>query len=828
MGVGEFLSAPFRFIKSTKAALASGAWDPMADIGYKLKTWLSAGVGLKSLVLTIGFLIIYTFDAWLYTLFSKNEKGERAKMWHGYRLGIQMLTDVPGADCEEKFPINPVGKHTNKVNYFVFIQGVVLMGMFIGIVSDDIAGYFEEISQGEHQIREHGHTIVMNWNEKMVPVLRQLAVAKREGVNVGTPVVVLGDVAKEDMDDFLDRQLDAKDRKILRLTTRSGNPAQSAALETVSAPLARRVLVLRPGDAAGPPDEVSVRQAVALASARDASERDGALLPRQTTTVMSAESEAWEDVEDATANALLFFESNDSAESSKDSLLVVPEQAYISRMVAQAVFHPGITEAHEELAGSFHGCEFSTVSFERDLPAPYQRALRSTQGLTLGQVQLEGRAVVCGVLRQPDPESKDGKKVWLAPSGSLEVKGGDRLVLVSPGVKDVKFKAPLRPSVDYRAQAALEASQAPDWVKALRAHSGVDDWALVPEVHRRAAAAQAAKQAAKQGSQAAELAAAVAQVAPKAAAKGDLITSAKTKCERVLVLNWSPKSRGFLANLEQLAAKAGTKLEVTVMVHEEGHATHEELAAEVEEVTNSGRSSACQLCIVRGSSLRQADLLDAGAAKADTFVLLQPPELNGGGEEDGDDDDLSDGGDEADTIQVAALAQLHSTIVDPELNGGSIAPRRLVCEFSNPKAMRRTQAVLEESNEALGLWQSLDLFVPEDLESGCIVQVAMDDNLSALFGELMSNHVDLDLGGEVGKPTAFQELKKRVRAQNAAVVAANPQNADRVVLLGLKEPDGDMVLCPADDYVCVGDEQTVLLRFTSPKAAPAELEAVEA
>ena len=35
MGVGEFLSAPFRFIKSTKAALASGAWDPMADIGYK-------------------------------------------------------------------------------------------------------------------------------------------------------------------------------------------------------------------------------------------------------------------------------------------------------------------------------------------------------------------------------------------------------------------------------------------------------------------------------------------------------------------------------------------------------------------------------------------------------------------------------------------------------------------------------------------------------------------------------------------------------------------------------------------------------------------------
>ena len=60
----------------------------------------------------------------------------------------------------------------------------------------------------------------MNWNEKMVPVLRQLAVAKREGVNVGTPVVVLGDVAKEDMDDFLDRQLDAKDRKILRLTTR--------------------------------------------------------------------------------------------------------------------------------------------------------------------------------------------------------------------------------------------------------------------------------------------------------------------------------------------------------------------------------------------------------------------------------------------------------------------------------------------------------------------------------------------------------------------------------------------------------------------------------
>ena len=54
------------------------------------------------------------------------------------------------------------------------------------------------MAAGNFRLVEHDHTVLLNWNEKTVPVLRQLAAAQRDGRETKRrPVVVLANKDKE-------------------------------------------------------------------------------------------------------------------------------------------------------------------------------------------------------------------------------------------------------------------------------------------------------------------------------------------------------------------------------------------------------------------------------------------------------------------------------------------------------------------------------------------------------------------------------------------------------------------------------------------------------
>ena len=62
----------------------------------------------------------------------------------------------------------------------------------------------EEVKTGNNKVIETDHTVVVNWNSQLVPLLKQMAVAKSE--RAGTfdkPVVLLADIDKETMDDLV-------------------------------------------------------------------------------------------------------------------------------------------------------------------------------------------------------------------------------------------------------------------------------------------------------------------------------------------------------------------------------------------------------------------------------------------------------------------------------------------------------------------------------------------------------------------------------------------------------------------------------------------------
>ena len=150
------------------------------------------------------------------------------------------LFDIPGADATTD----------DDWRSGVVTQAIVFVGMFvfaviIGIISDEIATKVEEVKTGNNKVIEKDHTVILNWNSQLVPLLKQMAVAKSE--RAGTfdkPVVLLADVDKEQMDELVESALE--DSPPLEVVTRRGNPFDTEDLVKVNAHDARRVVVLHP------------------------------------------------------------------------------------------------------------------------------------------------------------------------------------------------------------------------------------------------------------------------------------------------------------------------------------------------------------------------------------------------------------------------------------------------------------------------------------------------------------------------------------------------------------------------------------------------------
>ena len=100
----------------------------------------------------------------------------------------------------------PLGKLVSNGLYMV---GVATFAIIIGIISDEITAQVEEVKTGNNKVVESDHTVIVNWNSQLVPLLKQMAVAKSE--RAGTfdrPVVLLADVDKELMDETIGEALE--------------------------------------------------------------------------------------------------------------------------------------------------------------------------------------------------------------------------------------------------------------------------------------------------------------------------------------------------------------------------------------------------------------------------------------------------------------------------------------------------------------------------------------------------------------------------------------------------------------------------------------------
>jgi hypothetical protein len=120
-----------------------------------------------------------------------------------------LLNNVPGADATTDEWDTPSGQRRGFVTQFIVFVGLFVFAIIIGIISDEITAQVEEVKTGNNKVVESDHTVIVNWNSQLVPLLKQMAVAKSE--RAGTfdrPVVLLADVDKELMDETIGEALE--------------------------------------------------------------------------------------------------------------------------------------------------------------------------------------------------------------------------------------------------------------------------------------------------------------------------------------------------------------------------------------------------------------------------------------------------------------------------------------------------------------------------------------------------------------------------------------------------------------------------------------------
>ena len=308
------------------------------------------------------------------------------------------------------------------VALYVSIGGMLVTALLLGIVSDAIGEKMDDLRKGKTDVIESGHTLILGWSDKLLPIVHQLTLANEsEG---GGVVVILADRDKEEMDaevaDWIDEHCDVKTTTV---TCRSGNPLLGGDLAKVAVSTARSIIVLA-DDGVGA--EVSDARVLRIVLSLFAEKEKGGLHGHVVAEVSDLDNEP-----------LIRLVGGDMVET-------VVSHDVIGRLMLQCARQPGLAYVFENLLG-FDGSEF------------YIKNWPSLAGRTFGEVlRMFPDAVPLGVQRE------DGK-LSLNPPDEYVMGESDELVVLA---EDDDSYAPLPEPLELRSgpMPVITMHQAPERV----------------------------------------------------------------------------------------------------------------------------------------------------------------------------------------------------------------------------------------------------------------------------------------------------------------------------------------------------------------------------
>ncbi|GAB5356025.1 hypothetical protein AAMO2058_000255500 [Amorphochlora amoebiformis] len=128
------------------------------------------------------------------------------------------------------------------ISFVLTIGGMLVFGFLVGILTDIIGAFFEELKKGRSRVLESGHTLILNWSNKLLPLLAELCEANAS--EHGGVIVVMAQRSKQDMEEEIHEYLRNGRRKGTIIVVRSGSPLNLHDLSKVNPAMAKSIVVL--------------------------------------------------------------------------------------------------------------------------------------------------------------------------------------------------------------------------------------------------------------------------------------------------------------------------------------------------------------------------------------------------------------------------------------------------------------------------------------------------------------------------------------------------------------------------------------------------------
>ena len=352
-------------------------------VAYELDCWFSSNPYSKVLALLYVSIALVLVGGGL--LYGVSATGFGDAVWETLAgVGIDWTF---ASDAEKPFS-SASGLLTRLVAIASSLGGMFITALLLGIVSDAVGDYVDDLRKGKSDVLEHGHTLILGWNDKVLAVVEQISNANEsEG---GGVVVILCEKDKEEQEAEID-DFDYDDAGTT-VICRQGNPLLVGDLRKVNAGGARSTIVL--ADDAGTPDQAdarSLRIVLSLVGLREAA--NGGLGGHVVVEMQDVDNEP-----------LVRMVGGESVET-------VVAHDVIGRLMIQCARQPGLAEVWGSMLG-FEGCEF------------YVKAWPELVGATFDECCVRfPDAVPLGILRNGD--------VLLNPGRSATVEAGDGLVVLA-------------------------------------------------------------------------------------------------------------------------------------------------------------------------------------------------------------------------------------------------------------------------------------------------------------------------------------------------------------------------------------------------------------
>ncbi|MBW2704379.1 MAG: hypothetical protein JRF33_26475 [Deltaproteobacteria bacterium] len=140
------------------------------------------------------------------------------------------------------------------------VLGVIIFSMLIAFITTSLDGMIYEFRKGRSRVLEKGQTLILNWNERTLDILRELIIANESESKAS--VVILAEREKEEMDDEISTFI--ANTKTTKVVARKGNTSTIANLRRISASSAKSAIILATCSDQASEDEKRVSDAKAI------------------------------------------------------------------------------------------------------------------------------------------------------------------------------------------------------------------------------------------------------------------------------------------------------------------------------------------------------------------------------------------------------------------------------------------------------------------------------------------------------------------------------------------------------------------------------------